>query len=653
MTHAYILLSIGPVQSAISQARRTQDLFMGSRLLSLLRQAAIEGVPDTARIIYPAVERDATSIPNHILLHCAEEEAASLAERLSEFVHDRWHSIGDRTHRQFEAEFLASDPHIWERQVTNWLEVYTVVVPDTGNYKHDNGEANRLLAARKLTRDFAAADEPGHKCSLTGEHEALHAKASGSAGVDDVRQFWDMVRQKQRNLAILGKGERLCALSLIKRFAHEAVPQLMPNGRFSSTSSIASAPFRASLLRNWEACKTLVATYLSALEQLFDNSGVSWEDLYFHRDNQLNPERFPYLDRLTEGIDDTANNNLLTAFRSLDGDFLYEEGMQAASIKEYTRSATTSSASALQPALEALKTLHKQMKEQYGTQPPSDYLAVLSMDGDHMGEFASNFERRDEHTAFSQRLAAFAQDVVRPTVEDEFPGRLVYAGGDDVLALFPAEDALRAAEALRSRFAAAFATAELHVSIGIAFIHRTYPLQAAVRAAKDAQERAKNEYGRNAVAVALLQRSGEPHYMGMRWEVPHAGQIINLVDTLQEVVNAMASDALSRSLPYDIEHVIYSLVSDTMPVLARWKEFVRMFKRRCKQVSGDQENPLCTDKDDRDKPSLCQRLADLAEYGLQNAHDDADPVRGWEDLARWLRLARFLAGEASERVALS
>jgi len=55
------------------------------------------------------------------------------------------------------------------------------------------------------------------------------------------------------------------------------------------------------------------------------------------------------------------------------------------------------------------------------------------------------------HLQFSQSLSNFALLCARPIVE-AFDGRLIYAGGDDVLALLPADTALDCARALRLAF---------------------------------------------------------------------------------------------------------------------------------------------------------------------------------------------------------
>ena len=653
MSKAYLLISIGPVQRAITQARRTQDVFMGSRVLSYLARTGLDVVRDAqppAQIIFPQVGSDTTSIPNHLFIQCDSDPAAQeLADDIHYAVSQAWVDIGGGTRRRFETVARVTvNTEIWDRQVGYfdedqkrwvhpWLEFYAVIVPDTGQYQQDYENAQRLLSARNMVRDFIPVDEPCDKCSVTGEHEALHDQPSGSARLKQVQEYWDLVRAAQPNLSILSKGERLCALSVIKRIAHEVVPALAPEGRFPSTSSIASATFRAALVKHWDELKQPIAHYLDRLEALFSSMGSSWYDLYFHQEGQLNPIHFPCIDEISTGTVPAADQNLLTALCSLDGDFLYQEGLQAAAIKEYTRSQVLPTDAQLGPPLNALNRLY-QASERCGIQPPSSYLAVLSMDGDYMGRQV--FGDDNQHAIFSQDLADFAQEIVPLIIEQDRPGRVVYAGGDDVLALVPAEDVLAAAEELRKEFAARFSGRGLHVSVGIAYVHRTYPLQAAIQEAKNAQDRAKRDFERNAVAAALLQRSGEPLHMGMKWDAvdPETKRSVSTAGVVQSLVEAMAHGQVSRSLPYDLHAMIYAMADSNVSSGARWDEFKRVFKRRC-------QNGF-------DGTALAAEIFTLAEYGVQI--DGIDSIRlGWEEIEHWLRLARFLAGEESERVVVS
>jgi len=109
------------------------------------------------------------------------------------------------------------------------------------------------------------------------------------------------------------------------------------------------------------------------------------------------------------------------------------------------------------------------------------YFAILALDGDSMGKWISGSKNpplsavlSDEcakaylekgaklddhrrplspawHLQFSEALGNFSQYAVRLIVE-AFDGRLLYAGGDDVLAMLPSDTALACAEALRLAF---------------------------------------------------------------------------------------------------------------------------------------------------------------------------------------------------------
>lgn len=103
------------------------------------------------------------------------------------------------------------------------------------------------------------------------------------------------------------------------------------------------------------------------------------------------------------------------------------------------------------------------------------YFAVLAFDGDQIGKWVSGenaplldsqlAEPGREHSVagkrrpaspgyhlhLSEALANFSLNAVRPIVET-FNGRLIYAGGDDVLALLPADQAIPCAEALQLAF---------------------------------------------------------------------------------------------------------------------------------------------------------------------------------------------------------
>ncbi len=205
------------------------------------------------------------------------------------------------------------------------------------------------------------------------------------------------------------------------------------------------------------------------------------------------------------------------------------------------------------------------------------------------------------HIQFSEALSNFALFCARPIVE-VFDGRLIYAGGDDVVALLPADTALACARALRAAFQGdpslesrlRDAVSRLPVgrqhffqqmaqngsllkcpapgflvsgdlpadhnaqpvpfivpgpaadcSIGIAIAHHRAPLQDVVRAALLAEKRAKNpkKSNRSAVAVTLFKRSGETNEWDFKWE---SGGL----DLYHALAGALEKGQLSSKFPY-------------------------------------------------------------------------------------------------------
>lgn len=168
---------------------------------------------------------------------------------------------------------------------------------------------------------------------------------------------------------------------------------------------------------------------------------------------------------------------------------------------------------------------------QYGPNDAADsaddnhYYAVLAMDGDRIGAALTRDPDfgvdEDYHRRFSAALAAFAQGSAGSVVA-EFGGLLIYAGGDDVLALLPLQKALACANEIQQQFCAQMAEVcdskhPMSMSAGLAFAHSAAPLQDVVAAARRAESRAKTVMGRGAFSICLMKRSGEIAEWGAKW----------------------------------------------------------------------------------------------------------------------------------------
>ena len=178
----------------------------------------------------------------------------------------------------------------------------------------------------------------------------------------------------------------------------------------------------------------------------------------------------------------------------------------------------------------------------------SGYIAVIGMDGDQMGKWISGEKTppfRDQlaaapphgleelhrpltpayHLQFSEALANFSIWTAAKVVEN-YGGQLIYAGGDDVLAMLPADRAIDCAWELKKAFTTDFDGSRLmpgskgNVSAGLAIGSHSAPLQMLVKEAQNAEHHAKHDYGREALAISLYKRSGEILQWGCKWDSP-------------------------------------------------------------------------------------------------------------------------------------
>lgn len=218
-------------------------------------------------------------------------------------------------------------------------------------------------------------------------------------------------------------------------------------------------------------------------------------------------------------------------------------------------------------------------EEKTDTAIGENYLAAIAFDGDSIGDWMSGKHLadrtllREHHQEFSSALSEFARGS-RSYVEERKEasgvplGFLIYAGGDDVVALVPADAALDVARHLRESFREAAGRirakdgATPDASAGIAIGHFKAPLQDLVRAAQTAEKRAKNEVGRPAFSVTLMKRSGEISEWGDRWD--DGGLVLHMT-----IARFMRQKQLSTRFP----HRVCQLLS---PYLCHASEFSRV-----------------------------------------------------------------------------
>jgi CRISPR-associated protein Cmr2 len=522
--------------------------------------------------------------------------------------------------------------------------------------------AERVMAAAKTARGFDQMAQQGWRCSLTGEAEWLttdRAQLDVPAGKrrsrkdkrgfkesEHIETLWTKVADEKPAWA--KQGEHLSALPAIKR--------LWPTVFAQEVENATGKPID----------RFVVSTHTMALAHQLDQwlmkGGLTASGLdVSNAESVALPRKLVRRHKANPALKDAKRiPGLLEAAR--DGD---DDG--------------------------ALEKAQRQVKQAIGAALGKDearletYFALLMMDGDHMGAILSGDEKtaipyRDSfhpqvqkgfderaarqpliakygaqnrpvspnrHLAISGALNDFSQIVVRQVVEEEHLGRVIYAGGDDVLAMLPVADLLSAMQRLRyaysgndpehegglwqgltlnNGFAALKSGDRLRVmrmmgehataSCGAVIAHHQAPLSAVMRELRAAEKRAKNEGGRDAFSVTVIKRSGGALHLTEKWGAP--------VTLLDELIDFLRDEGTSRRAVYNSLEWLKDLPDpkgqpDMLASLLGYQ--------LARQAGGDAKARA---------PGLANRLAILAAQ---------QPKDGLNWLENFLTVAEFLARE--------
>jgi CRISPR-associated protein Cmr2 len=158
------------------------------------------------------------------------------------------------------------------------------------------------------------------------------------------------------------------------------------------------------------------------------------------------------------------------------------------------------------------------------------------------------------HAFISRALADFAHVVVPWVVECEFGGRLIYSGGDDVLALTPAADALAIAARLQQLFSAAWVVDTMATADPWAWRRRDWPGEFSPL---ETRQRFQIPLRRDA-PVDLSQPTGyEPHVANdeqAEIQAEHAGRVLGMLGHQSSLSAAIVYAHFKTPLGPLVEH---------------------------------------------------------------------------------------------------
>ena len=547
----------------------------------------------------------------------------------------------------------------------------------------------RVLASAKSARPFQQLEQCGWRCSLTGESEWL------TTDIDQLSRsyrtnpdtLWAKLAANRPSWA--KPGEHLGGLSAVKRLW----PTLF-------SEEVGRAIDRGSEERS-HVSRFVVSTHTMALaydlESLHKKLEEQPESRRAFEEILINDDSVPALPKrsscLRKGSDIAAR--IPTAL-----DRLRDQENESDLVE-----------------------LENEIENLVGHKPEA-YYALMLFDGDRMGQILSGdvsmrsintntyvnsfhpqikaaFERKttrndvlkqygdtvravspSRHLAVSSALNDFALHVVPEIVEIEHRGQVIYAGGDDVMAMMPVRDLLSVMRQLRDAYSgdsledSQFGWDELArtirtnkqrlackggfalisgsegtkrlmrmmggatASCGAVIAHHQSPLTSVLRELRSSEKRAKNEGNRNAFCITVMKRSGGSLSLVSKWagmgrtlgdskhhsidEQYRAVEADQLLDRLQQF---LACKSVSRRAVYNslawIRELPRNAGEDMLNTMLGYQF--------CRQTSD---------------PSLHDQGRELARETVHLAARQEPEIGSWHDwLEQFLGIAEFLARE--------
>ena len=568
---AYFHFTLGPVQSFVAQARRTRDFWAGSFLLSWLSAVAIRAVQaQQGEILFPQADRHYLaylmgkgkgsppkygSIPNRFK---AEINIKTFKpELIPEAVQQAWQALAKdiwkhdivniadnlKEDKQAWAQQIALSRAIWKRQIDSFWDTSWII----SNNKADSA----VLDQRKNWRTYIPPEEAGIKCSVM---EGWQELSGITAPTQKLKQqqllFWDTIRSrnKQGIASDLNEGEALCAIAFVKRRFSRYFK------KFNCTITSKAKGLNDWRIYGWDVPSAVPSvSYMAAVHYL--------KEMLLYADKKLLRDFIEKAHELTEGYGEWQTDIKAIAatkqqrfsseidryeqhkqrFTALDGEVFFTSTLENSNRYQ-------DKAALKESVLAALNRLNQNTHN--SADKPLDkvspFYAVLIMDGDSLG---SKMSVSQNQTAITTGLAYFingletetSQPSTKMGVADyvyKHNGFLIYAGGDDVLAILPLEDALPCAIALRQHYQHCFKLAlqqsdktnfvdkdgqpvvNTSISAAIEYVHIKTPLTKVLQDAHHLlDDIAKEKTGRDSLAIRIWKPGGLQQQWAQPWDI--------------------------------------------------------------------------------------------------------------------------------------
>jgi CRISPR-associated protein, Crm2 family len=597
------IFTFSPVQGFSADSRRLSDLYHSSLLLSTLTENLMKVVKDlNTEIIYPVLVEDGQGLanyPNRIVFladGCICEDVVKKFQELWKGVYgtilreildrvgiskEEKEKIREQARLHLENYFRAYCECTNSEEVKRWKEkLKQNLGKDYDDYAVAYDWTERKLGALKSKKPYEPLmdaytyneKEYPDGCTLCGERAHLAV---------DWKKFKENLQKDIKHY--LKEGEKLCGVCLVKRFAF----YYLKKQAFPSVHDIANAKFKEEL-KDFEQNYKDRASELKSLLQQYMGEEKPRDHLWEYNAELFDIEELERIKREEEDLS-LVIDDLIRELR-----WIYNNELLS--------------------------------------KPSKNYFAIMISDGDSMGDWLGlKSERRKDklekafHEKFSKTISDYAKEIKNLENKEKFGLRIVYAGGDDVLAVADLREFLDFAEKLNPIFKEKVGE-NASVSAGIVIGHQKDNLAYLLNEAGKAEKKAKSVKGKSAFCITVIPRGGGPVSFWAKWE------FLNL---FKDTIEYFEKEIIGDRTVYDIKEIAgkfeASKEKPTEIVLALLRG---MLKRRV------DENKL-------KEHSAKEKRVFIEEY-LQELRKLLE-ISDLENLANLFYTARFIAKERREK----
>jgi CRISPR-associated protein Cmr2 len=409
-------------------------------------------------------------------------------------------------------------------------------------------------------------------CTLCGERAHLAV---------DWKKFKENLQKDIKHY--LKEGEKLCGVCLVKRFAF----YYLGRQTFPSVHDIANAKFKEEL-KDFEQKYKDRASELKSLLQQYMGEEKPRDHLWEYNAELFDVEELERIKREEEDLS-LVIDDLIRELRWIYNNELLSE-------------------------------------------PSKNHFAIIISDGDSMGDWLGlNSKIRKEklerafHETFSKALSNYAREIKSLESKEKFGLRIVYAGGDDVLAVADLREFLDFAEKLNPTFKNKVGK-NASVSAGIVIGHQKDNLAYLLNEARKAEKKAKSVKGKSAFCITVIPRGGGPVSFWAKWE---------FLSLFKDTIEYFEKEIIGDRTVYDIKEIAGKFeASEEKPTEIVLALLRGMLKRRV------DENKL--------KEHLGKEKRAFIEEYLQELRKLLE-ISDLENLANLFYTARFIAKERREK----